>query len=338
MRPSIAFVCGGVIFGLGGWYLSHTFDPAISVGGVLLQSSNFNNYQYIDPLLTCEIGGQDSFTDLASLKSALSTMVDQSIANGRANKASIYFRSLKDAHWFDINPEETYSPASLYKTFIMMAFYKESRDLNDPNLLERQIMYKGSANPNDDNPGGVTPRLVNGQSYSINNVIKQMIVYSDNDALNTLSDNFDHLTKGNLAEIFSDLQITSPLTENSSQMMSVDQYARIFRVLYTSTYLSRRLSEQALSLLAQAQFNRALAAGVPAGIPVAHKFGVRMLATTTTTTTAERELHDCGVIYYPQHPYIICVMTKGSLYADLIGVIKDLSAKTYEEMQAMSNN
>jgi beta-lactamase class A len=330
----VAFLCGGIVFGVAVWFLCLSFYSA-PTGAVLYQSSDYNDYQYIDPLLACDIGGDGSFSNLNPLQSTLESTVNQAIANGQAMNVSIYFRSLKDSHWFDINPNDQYAPASLFKTFIMMAYFKESRDLNDPGLLNKEIVYQGSpTTDNNDDPGAVTPRLVNGQLYTINQVITQMIVYSDNDALNTLVANFDNITDEDLTEIFSDLQITSPLTDDSSGLMSVDQYAMIFRVLYGSTYLSRKLSDEALSLLAQTQFTGGLVAGVPSGILVAHKFGVRTDPATATTTEVD-QFHDCGIIYAPQNPYILCVMTKGSSYNNLIGLVKDLSAETYQEVQTI---
>lgn len=331
----LAFISGGLLFGCAGWFSAHSLMLSDqSAVGVLYQSSNYNNYQYIDPLLACEIGDQTSFDELKSLKAAVVATVDSSIKAGEAKHVSVYFRTLKTAHWFDVNSEQGYAPASLLKIFVMMAYYKESRDLNDPNLLNRQIPFKGSANPADDNPGAIIPHLENGHLYSINSIIEQMIMYSDNDALNTLIGNFDTIGSDNLSEIFSDLQITSPLTDEQSYSMTVDQYSKVFRVLYGSTYLSRRLSEQALAMLAKAQFKIALAAGVPSTVAVAHKFGITTLA-ATTSTPAQPELHDCGIIYYPDHPYILCVMTQGSDFTQLAAVIKSISAQTYQKMEEM---
>ena len=112
--------------------------------------------------------------------------------------------------------------------------------------------------------------------------------------------------------------------------MSPDEYSLVFRVLYSSTYLSERYSEKALNLLSQAHYKGALVAGVPAGITVAHKFG-------DTTVANSPELHDCGVVYVPNDPYLICVMTKGSSFAGLQDTIKSVSANTYQQFTAINS-
>jgi len=42
------------------------------------------------------------------------------------------------------------------------------------------------------------------------------------------------------------------------------------------------------------------------------------------------QLHDCGIVYYPQRPYVICVMTKGRDLDVLKNVIKGISEIVYE--------
>jgi hypothetical protein len=320
-----ALVVGALI----GWLLPSPISPSQYIGGVLFQSST--HYQYIDPLLACEVGAPELFTELKPLKQSLSNLIAADIQSGKATEVSVYFRSLRNAHWFSLNPNETYAPASLLKVFVMMAYYKESRDLQDPTLLQRHIVFEGSSNPNaDDSPGAQIPHLVNGQSYTIEEVIKQMIVYSDNDALTTLTNNFDPQTTKSMSEIFSDLQIDSPLTDEKNYLMPVQQYAMIFRVLYGSTYLGRIQSEQALGLLAQAQYHDGIVAGVPANVAVAHKFGITTTP-ATDTVPGHPELHDCGIVYASQ-PYELCIMTQGSDFPTLQGVIQELSKTTYEEV------
>jgi beta-lactamase class A len=211
-----------------------------------------------------------------------------------------------------------------------MAYYQEARENQDPSLLTKEIAYEGTTTPQHDEEGNALPALTDGKLYSVSDIIKQMIVYSDNDALDTLLDNADTKNLQISDQIFSDLKITSPLTEgqNLADFMSVDQYALIFRVLYGATYLSRTYSEQALGLLSQASYKDGLVAGVPAGVTVAHKYGFSP-GVASASAPAMPELHDCGIIYYPGHPYILCVMTRGSDNSELQAIIKSLSAITY---------
>jgi len=330
-----AFILGAAI----GWLIPGPLSsPQKFTGGVLYQSTD--SYQFIDPLISCDIGTQNTFTDLNSTKQSLASVVNQSISSGKAGSVSVYFRDLNDAHWFDINPAATYAPASLLKTFVMMAYYQEAREKGSTsNFLNTLIPYVASSTPNPDENGAPLPALTPGKLYSINDVIKQMIVYSDNDALDTLVNNADPEFIQLSNQIYSDLEITSPLSQGDtlSDFMPVDQYALIFRVLYGSTYLSRTYSEQALDLLSQAYYKGGLVAGVPQGVTVSHKYGISA-GTPTATSSGTPELHDCGIVYYPGHPYLLCVMTRGTPGSDvstLQDTIKNISAAAYAQVQKL---
>lgn len=331
-RPALfglVCVCAGIA---GGWYL-HQATPSMYKGGVLYQSNA--PFTYIDPLFACDVGSQEAFPEFAPLKSQLTDLINKKIAAGDAQAISVYARSLRSGRWIEINPGQTYAPASQLKVFVMMAYYREADDTDNPDLLNKKIIFEASASSTQDNPGQIIPHLVGGQAYAIQQVINQMIIYSDNDALNTLVDNFDSQTLVAFNSIFANLNIPSPVTQSESALnfMTVDNYAMIFRVLFGSTYLPTRYSEQALGLLARAQYKDGIVAGVPGNLKVAHKFGVTTVLSTTTgtgTNTASNELHDCGIVYYPNnHPYLLCVMTEGQDFGKLQQSIQDISKTTY---------
>jgi beta-lactamase class A len=316
-------LCGGIFLG---WSIPIP-NPFVGEGkivgnrGAVLYESSVD-YKYIDPLLSCDIGTENSFPELAPIKASISTLVSTEIRQQDATNISIYLRSLKGARWFEINGDENYAPASLLKVFVMMAYYKADDDTRNGSILGRRLAFEGSANPALDDPGEVIPHLKNGASYSVNKLIDQMIVYSDNNAMATLIDGFDQKTLQDFQNIFSDLRIPSPASQSEEAMnfMPVDSYAMVFRVLFGSTYLSRQYSEKALALLSGVQYVNGINAGVPAGIAVAHKFGVRSIPASQNGGTAGAELHDCGIVYYPNHPYLLCIMTHGSDFGKLQSV------------------
>jgi hypothetical protein len=47
-----------------------------------------------------------------------------------------------------------------------------------------------------------------------------------------------------------------------------------------------------------------------------------------------KQLLDCGIIYYPNNPYILCVMTEGTEWGKMEEVISNVSKMVYEEVKA----
>lgn len=325
----VLLICGGVI----GWF-SHNLpfvrQSRIFKGSVLRDDNS--GYRFINPMLACDVGSEEAFPEFKPVKNALSALIAQSIKSNAASGVSAYVRSMKTGRWFQINGDASYAPASLLKVFIMIAYYKEAE--NNPAILEKQIRFKAVAgSTGGDNPGEAIPHLTDGKNYTVSQLIDEMIIYSDNDALSALVDHFDAETLEDFKGIFSDLNIASPLTQDESKLnfISVSGYSMIFRILFGATYLSGPTSEKALALLARAHYAGGIVAGVPAGMPIAHKFGLRSIpAAPGNTGTAE--FHDCGIVYYPNHPYLLCVMTRGSDFVSLQQVIQDISRTTYQQL------
>jgi beta-lactamase class A len=153
-----------------------------------------------------------------------------------------------------------------------------------------------------------------------------MIVGSDNVALRLLEDNIDNQK---IDQVTLDLGITTATVATPTDFMDVAEYSTLFRVLYYSTYLNKDYSEKALELLSKAEFKQGLVDSLPKNITVAHKFGEREVGDGT------HQLHDCGIVYYPNSPYLLCVMTKGPSFDDLAKTIQQISDKIYTEAVRM---
>jgi beta-lactamase class A len=105
--------------------------------------------------------------------------------------------------------------------------------------------------------------------------------------------------------------------------MDVKTYSSFFRILYNGTYLSQDNSERLLTVLSRSAFSQGLSAGLPQDITVAHKFG------EADSPDGTKQLHDCGIVYKPRQPYLICVMTKGNNFPALAKVIGHISETVY---------
>jgi beta-lactamase class A len=147
-----------------------------------------------------------------------------------------------------------------------------------------------------------------------------MIKFSDNDAFDAIV--ADPKINAEFVQIYSLFRLpTTALIGSTTDFMSPRSFSSIFRTLYNSSFFEWNLSEQVLDLLSQTTFTSGIAAGVPAGTPVAHKFGENT-----------DELHDCGIVYYPDHPYLLCVMTRGNNAVKLESVIQGISGAAWSFM------
>ncbi len=294
-----------------------------SIKQVRQSTLSTNTYQFINPLLLVDTA--EDTTTFKPLKDNLVSLVNQAIKSKSAEQISIYF-DRRNGKWFGINDEVPYSPASLMKVPLMVSFLKSAE--TNPSLLSKEVSYNGTTDLNQDEFFKTKNALVPGSVYTIEDLIGRMIKYSDNNALLPLSNN---ITGADISSVSADFGVKTPADQKDSQsdFVSVKTYANFFRILYNSTYLSRDMSEKALSLLSQTTFTNGIVAGVPNGIVVAHKFGERAFG-DAHDPNSEKELHDCGVVYFPKNRYILCVMTKGQDYNSLASSIKDISKAVYD--------
>jgi beta-lactamase class A len=282
-------------------------------------------YTLVHPLLAYHTPEATLLGDYIPLNNSLQNIITLAVQNGDVTRASVYFRDLDAGRWIGINQNDTYYPASLLKVPTLIAYYKQMEE--NPSLLLQTITYDPSVMPTDD-PFIAPSELVAGHSYSIQDLINKMIIDSDNGATFTL---LAKLNQDFLNEVYVALGIQNPGDDSANYQISARTYGLFFRVLYNATYLSPESSEQAMKLLSQATFTNGLVAGVPAGTVVAHKYGEHVLSQNGVATGVE--LSDCGVIYYPAHPYLLCVMTSAKDVQTADTIITNMSRAAYSAVE-----
>jgi len=323
-KPIILIVVAIIIFSVGfglGWYIySYRSQPAT----LTTIRQNNPDYSFISPLLLAGISGQEPYPEYQPLANTINAYVKKAESAKDATDISVYFRDLNSGRWTGVNEDDEYSPASMLKIAVMIACLREADA--DPAFLDKELYMEPQSV--DLNIGEYYPPrspIVTGQAYTVQQLIDDMIVNSDNNAEGLLT-----YAIGNAAinKVFQDLQLSNP---NSGDFLSPRLYSRFYRVLYNSTYLSYAMSNETLQLLSQTNFTEGLVAGLPGSTTVSHKFGERT-ALTPTGGVDYRELHDCGIVYYPNDPYFICVMTKGSDFSKLQTIISDISGIVWTDV------
>lgn len=234
--------------------------------------------------------------------------------------ASVYVKNLNTGAEIFVNDEIKYFPASTFKVPIMMAFLRFVQD--DPKILDKEYTYRraeGEENPQQIIPPSKT--LAEGEKYSIRELIDYMVVYSDNAATEMFEALIGDLRQENP---YTDLLVQLNLPAIGIPQVTPSEYSRLLTSLHEATFLNRQWSDYALEVMSRAEYKKGLVAGVPEDTKVAHKFG-----DFGQPGDPYHELHDCGIVYKLDNPYIICVMTRGKTIPELESLIKDISREVY---------
>jgi len=256
-----------------------------------------------------------------NLKATTEDVVEKYISNNTAEKISVFYRDLGNRQWFGINENTAFSPGSLLKLPLAIAYYKLSEI--DPAILEKELEY----NPTNSREQSIESeeKLVPGRAYRIGDLITRMIKDSDNEAVAPL---YGSINKDFLDKVYVDLGVYIPVVGGLEQdFISVKTYGAILRSLYNASYLSRLGSNNLLTIMSQSTFRDGIKAGLPASVKLANKFGE--VSIISGGTLAYVELHDCGIIYPAKNPYILCIMTKGHDFEELSKAIADISKTVY---------
>lgn len=316
----IIFFLGGAVLGALG-LLTWLFNGG-SLSAIKKIHLGNSAYQFVNPLLAVDTS-QDNFFAISSLQDKIKSLIDQFKQSGQINEGAAYFRDIEPGRWAGVNENLKFSPGKLLKVALMIAYFKDAE--SDPEVLQQKLAYdtniSSTSSPEKEN-------LQNGQMYTVDELIQDMILSYDEVSANILYDNIDHQS---LDAVFTDLGIDFHEDKINDDYLSTKLYALMFRILYNSTYLNPAYSEKALSILTKTDHSMGLASGLPNDITIAHKFRSRSFLKGGDTLI---ESHDCGIIYFPNHPYELCVMGIGSQAKPLNTMFKNLSQLIYKDMES----
>jgi len=253
----------------------------------------------------------------------LRSLLNASVVIPPETRYGYYFEDLNTGSWIGINEKTVFQPVSLLKLPLIAATFKQ---LSDGVIFSNTTV---TILPEDVDDGyGPLASRGHGYSLSVHELIYYVSIHSDNTALQTLRRivGDDAYYDAALAMGISGTTFNNGLASEVFTL-SPKEYSNLFRSLYYSTYLDRDSSQTLLALLSSTNYTRGLPAGVPSGIVVSHKTGL-------FDTDWHYEFHDCGIVYYPRSPYMLCIMTAGMPYDDSNRFIANLSAITYQYVDA----
>ena len=273
-----------------------------------------------------ETWGTGELKGIVSLKHGIEEFINNEKDKRLIKSVAVYFRDLNNGPWFGIDEDEKFYPGSLLKIPMLIGYLKRAE--SSPHLLREKIKFTGDEFTES---YYIKPsmEIEIGKSYTIEELIYRMLVYSDNKAARQLF----YLDKGaSFFKVFSDLL---PHYDFKSEVISIQihEYASFFRILYNASYLNKDMSNTALNWLTELGFKDGIVSGVPSNVIVARKFGER-------GEGKNLQFHDCGIVYYPKRPYLLCIMSKGENMENLIHNVKDISQLVYQhvDMQSQRDN
>ncbi len=228
---------------------------------------------------------------------------------------NLYFEDLHSGGWMGIDESALFFPGSLLKVPLMAATLKKIEEGNW-SLNTELIIAKEDLDPG----YGTLYREGANVSYTVWELLDYVSNTSDNTAYRTLLRNMEY---GEMSDALTNLGLPRRIESvKNSIPLSPRHVGRFFSSLFHGDYLHRSSSQLILSLLAESPFTKGIPAGVPPPIKVSHKQG-------STVLDHRPNNHDCGIVFAPAKPYVLCIMVGGPLEAQAHAIMQDISAIIY---------
>jgi len=299
--------------------------PALSENGPSDGSCNYNimrlnGYKYIHPFLHAEPECESK--KYQDLKNTLTDFLAHAKADGSLLSASVYLSDLSREEWMGINAEDRYHPGSLLKVATLLTYLRMAE--TRPEILDLKFHFDPKTKVKDQfyQSQSITP----GKEYTVRELLRYMIAYSDNRAAHLLHDYIDGKM---FQKTFADMGFAVPENGSKEYFISAREYSEFLKVLYDGSYLTIRASEYATSLLSECDFREGVVKGLPSTVRIAHKFG-------ESGDNNIHELHESAIVYLDNNPYLITVMTRGRDLTKMARSISYISKLTYERMNVHS--
>lgn len=222
--------------------------------------------------------------------------------------AGVSVRNLATGEALSIRGGETFPSASLVKVPVLVALLHEvhrgTMRLEEPITMIARDRVGGS---------GVLKHMEPGNPLTLGDAAWLMVTLSDNTATNLLLDRLNIRTVWEKMEALglphtkihskTFLRATSLAPDSSVKyglgVATPDEMVRLFTLLHEGKAVSPALDSLALAMLRANQDGTKLVRWLPQGVAVAHKSG-----------DVDRARNDCGIVYGPEAPVAVCVMTR----------------------------
>ncbi len=274
--------------------------------------------EWVHPVLACELNHDAADARLEPVRLRLAEAVANARSAGGVDDIAVYVRDLVDGGAVGIDADHRFPPASLLKTPVLMGVLRAA--VSQPNLMSKKVKMPAAWPDSEVPPEGT---LEVGREYSIAELVEAMILKSDNDAKDLL---ISALGSDLILDVLKDFGLAQGDMDMFARIVTPRTYARVFEALYNAIYVEPDASSYALSLLARSEFTAGIVQGTPEGVRVANKFGYRI---DDRADPPKRFLHDCGIVYQPQRPFVLCIMTRGDTIKRLTQVVQDIARVVY---------
>lgn len=321
VRIMFIYILAPMLLTGAGWYahsLYHQCFDKTENRRVKLQG-----FKFVSPLLDIELPeGYSVRHEPMPFKYKIKKFVDQQLQAGKVLDMSVYYRDLSDGPWFGINEKVPYNPASMMKVPVMVAWLKRAE--KDPSVLRRKLTF--DARVFNSPPQSIKPeqKLKSGVSYTVEELLRYMMHYSDNNATMLL---YHDLSHEEFSYVVDSMDVTNEVY-GQYESITVHGYSGFLRILYNASFLSKEMSEKALQLMSYQDFPYGIVAGVPKGTKVASKFGEFNAKEDPDVI----QLHEFGIVYHPKGPYILGILTRGNDWVKQADIIKNVSEMVYNEV------
>lgn len=274
------------------------------------------------------LGSQNLFEEMAKREDPVEKLVEQAAQNFDGNYA-IYIKNLKTGKSYEINPDEKFSSASLYKLAVMYKVY----DSLAKNEISMDETVSGESTDLDRTLAGIQDDtdLGNQQTASSDNQ-SQTIAYQVSEALRlaiTISDNYSALLLAqrlgwvNIDQLMEDEGFLDiDLIEADQPTVTARAIGGLLEKIYRNQAVSPQSSEDMKKLLFDQKINDRIPQYLPQDIKVGHKTG-----------ELDNLRHDAGIILGKKSDYIFVFLTDSPQPLDANEKIAQLSKKFFEALE-----
>jgi beta-lactamase class A len=278
-----------------GWIIAGIFGLII-IKNYASDSSNINladqekQYPLISKRILMEFP-QDVLISFLDLRNSL-----RKETAGYGNSFGLYFEYLPTGTSININGNNEFHAASLFKLPVVMAYFKhkeQSGQNSDPEITLTKEMI--------DNSFGDLWEKGSGYKLHASKAVDLALEESDNTAARSLVPLID---KQDFDSVYEGLDIDLN-ADNNGALLSAKSYSSILKALYFSAVLNKDNSSLILDKLTKTKFPDKLVAGIPSDVIVAHKIG------DYNDDKGNEAFMDCGIVYVPRRPYMLCMLSVG---------------------------